>query len=242
MKVLIFGAGSTLAQAIIDKLVKNGDEVCGVLHGDKLDTLINIPYISNIDVSDQSQMLTLEQMIREQFGVPNHVINCVGISEYHDFVNGKLDDYYRVFRVNYDSSVNSCYVGARMMATHGGAITLVGSGYGHRHIPLLSSYCASKGALSSLVRVLSVELAMVGVRINLVTPGIFPSQMTEPFLSNDNYTKQLINHIPDRSFGSAEMVAEAILFLGSDKATHINGTDLVIDGGMLNLIEGGITR
>ena len=242
MKVLIIGAGSTLAQTIIKKLLAEGSSVLGILHGDIRPDMEKIEYIPSVNAADHRQMAELEERILRDFGSPDQVINCAGLSEYIDFIEGDPEDFYRVFSVNYNGSVNACRLGARLMKDRGGAITLVGSGYGQRHIPYLSSYCASKGALSSLVKVLSVELALRGVRINLVTPGIFPSQMTEPFLSNKKYTDQLINHIPDRRFGTAEGVADAILFLGSPAASHINGTELTVDGGMLNLIEGGIVR
>ena len=244
MKYLIFGAGSTLAQSLIKKLVTSNQEVCGVLHGEIKKSLVKIPYISNVDISDVAVMQKLSDRIESTFGIPDHVINCAGASQYLDFVSDKLSDWYKVFDVNFSGSVNVAYCASQLISKRasGGSILLVGSGYGVRHIPFLSSYCVSKGALSALTRTLSTELALKNIRINLVTPGIFPSNMTEKFLSDDSYCKQLIEHIPDRQFGSAKDLADIIVFLCSKEAKHINGIELVVDGGMLNLIEGGIVR
>lgn len=244
MKYLIFGAASTLGQALIAKLLQDGHEACGVLHHDRAPELADIPYITNCDLRDASAMKALAQQIRAVFGIPDHVINCAGKSVYHDFISDRLEDWYDTFHVNFSGSVNAAYCGAQLLSENeqGGAIVLVGSGYGDRHIPYLSSYCVAKGALLPLVKTLSTELAAKRIRINLVTPGIFPSNMTKEFLANKKYTDQLIEHIPDRQYGTAQDLARIILFLTSQEARHINGAELVVDGGMLNLIEGGIVR
>jgi len=244
MKYVIFGAASTLGQALIAALLEKGEQVCGVLHGEQTAQLLPIPYITNCDICDLSRMKEVEAQLRDSFGVPDHVINCAGKSTYHDFIKDDLQDWYDTFGVNFSGAVNVSHCAACLLAGNpgGGSIVLVGSGYGTRHIPYLSSYCVSKGALLPLVKTLSTELAAKGIRINLVTPGIFPSNMTAQFLANQKYTDQLIEHIPDRKYGTAEALAKIILFLTTGEAAHINGAELVVDGGMLNVIEGGIVR
>lgn len=244
MKYLVFGAASTLAQAIIAELIQQNQEVAGVLHHKNDGSLIDIPYFTDYDISDTSSIKNLTESIKKTWGIPDHVINCAGKSAYHDFISDDIEDWYNTFNVNFSGSVNVSYCAAVLLAenTNGGSIVLVGSGYGSRHIPYLSSYCVSKGALQPLVRTLSTELARKNIRINLVTPGIFPSNMTKGFLANKSYTDQLIEHIPDRRYGTAEEIARVILFLTTNEARHINGAEFVIDGGMLNLVEGGIVR
>ncbi len=243
MKYLIFGGASTLAQELIKKINEAGNEVCGILHHNS-NVGERALYIEGCNIEDESSVCQTIEEVKECFGLPNHVIICSGVSQYHDFIKDDLNQWYNVFNTNYYGAVNVIYHCSRLMCTQPGdhSIIVVGSGYGERHIPYLSSYCAAKGALTSLVSTLSTELSLKGIRINIVTPGLFPSQMTVQFIRNRNYIKQLLNHIPDGRLGSPEEIASIILFLTSAEAKHINGANIVVDGGMLNLIEGGIRR
>ena len=243
MKYIIFGAGSTLAQTTIKKLLNRGDEVCGVLHHNISSGLCEIPYICNVDMSNPSITKKKKKKTEHLFGIPDHFISCVGKSKYHNFTNDSLQQWYKVFEANYYSCVNTTYIATQLLQKHdnGGSIVVIGSGYGIRHIPYLSSYCASKGALLSFVRTLSTELGG-RIRINLVTPGLFPSNMTKEFIENNKYIEQLLAHIPDKRIGNADEISDTILFLTSNSAKHINGAEIIVDGGMLNLIEGGIIR
>lgn len=243
MKYLVFGGASTLAQELIKKINEAGNEACAVLHCNSA-VHEKAVYIENCDIADSDSVCRTINQVKNCFGIPNHLIICAGASEYHSFLEDELSQWYRVFNINYCGAVNAIFYCSRLMNTQPGeySITVIGSGYGERHIPFLSSYCASKGALSSLVSTLSTELALKGIRINLVTPGIFPSQMTAPYINNEYYIQQLLGHIPDGQIGDAEKLASIVYFLTSADARHINGANIVVDGGMLNLIEGGIKR
>ena len=157
MKYLIFGAASTLGQTLITQLLDRGDQVCGILHRTQTTDLVPANYIENCDICDLPRMKAVESQIRDDFGIPDHVINCAGKSTYHDFIADDLQNWYDTFAVNFSGSVNVSHCAARLLAENpqGGSIILVGSGYGTRHIPYLSSYCVSKGALLPLVKTLS---------------------------------------------------------------------------------------
>ena len=244
MKFLIFGASGTLGQSLVSLIKNRGDDVCGVLHKSRYDNLIEAQYIFNCDVSDIDSVDNALEEVKRTFGIPDHIISCVGVSLYHDFINDDINEWYKTFNTNFCGAVNIVHYAAKLFATSEkrGSITLVGSGYSERHIPFLSSYCVGKGSIVSLVKVLSTELALKDIRINVVTPGLFPSQMTQEFVDNKKYIDQLLKHIPDGTLGNSEDIANLILFLTSESCKHINGANLVIDGGMLNVIEGGIER
>jgi len=100
----------------------------------------------------------------------------------------------------------------------------------------MSVYSASKGALSSLVRALAVELAPRGIRVNAIAPGCIHTPIQAKFglpaevaeASQRAFTER----IPLRRFGVAEEVARAALFLASDDASFITGIELPVDGGL----------
>ncbi len=244
MKYLIFGASGTLGQSLISLLRNQGQEVCGILHKSNYPNLLHAKYIYNCDVSNFDSINRALDEIKLTFGIPDHIVSCVGVSAYHDFINDNIEDWYNTYNINFCGSVNIVHGVSKMLVDSGkkGSITLVGSGYSERHIPFLSSYCVSKSSIVALVKVLSTELALKGIRINVVTPGLFPSRMTKEFVENKKYITQLLKHIPDGTLGNADEIANFIIFLTSDSCRHINGANLVIDGGMLNVIEGGIER
>ena len=231
MNYLVFGASGTLGQAVISQIVANGDEFVGVVRADKYDGLIEGNYVYNCDVSDADAVERSLTNIKNTCGVPDHVISCVGKSERHDFVADSLESWKDIFNVNYMGAVNMIHYASKCMIEAGksGSIILIGSGYGERCVPFLSSYCAGKGALAALVKVLSTELAQKNIRINLVTPGLFPSRMTKGFVQNENYIKQLLKHIPDGMLGNVDDLAKLIVFLTSKACRHINGAKIVVD-------------
>ena len=244
MKYLIFGASGTLGQSLIAIAKERGDDVCGVLHKSYDEHLIKTQYIYNCDVSDIDSVKNALEQVRCSFGVPDHIISCVGESVYHDFINDDIKKWYKTYSTNFNGAVNITHCVSKLLVERGksGSIILIGSGYSERHIPFLSSYCVGKGSLVSLVKVLSTELARKGIRINVVTPGLFPSNMTKEFVDNKKYISQLLKHIPDGKLGNSDDLANFILFLTAESCGHINGANIVIDGGMLNVIEGGIER
>ncbi|PHM70424.1 2,3-dihydro-2,3-dihydroxybenzoate dehydrogenase [Xenorhabdus kozodoii] len=109
------------------------------------------------------------------------------------------------------------------------------------HVPRVNMavYCASKAAMRSLCLSVGLELAPFGVRCNIVSPGSTLTPMLEGMLNDDMTHQRLINGsaeqfklgIPLRKIAQPDEIANVILFLASDQASHITLQDLVIDGG-----------
>jgi len=107
---------------------------------------------------------------------------------------------------------------------------------GLRAAPMMSIYSASKGAVAALVRCLAVELAPRGIRVNALCPATIVTPIQAKFglapevaaASAQQYTAR----IPQNRFGSAEEVANAVLFLASPAASYITGVELPVDGGL----------
>lgn len=248
---IVFGASGTLGQATIRKFKDSGGVVCGVLHKKKTRGLYrDINYYENCDISNPNEVDHVLSDFSENFGSPNFVVNCAGVTASSSFTDMTFAEWNYVLSVNLTGAFNVCQATSRIVIKKkvkheqdsGCSIVLIGSPYGERHIPGLAHYCTSKAAVTSLAKVLSVELAKHSIRVNVISPGLFSSKMTQPFVSNIKYIKQLMNHIPDNMLGDAGKLAEIIYFLSTESCKHINGTEIVVDGGMLNLIEGGIVR
>ncbi len=105
------------------------------------------------------------------------------------------------------------------------------------HIVISSSghpqihYNASKGALLQLTRALAVECASSRVRVNAVAPGFIETPFTRPVLGNPEVLAWLLERTPMGRVGQPEDVANAVSFLGSEKASWVTGSTLFVDGG-----------
>jgi NAD(P)-dependent dehydrogenase (short-subunit alcohol dehydrogenase family) len=94
-------------------------------------------------------------------------------------------------------------------------------------------YVGSKHAVEGITKSAAIELAGTGVRVNIVGPGPTETRMFNHFAqTQENKTNFLEQHIPTKRMGTPEEIANAIVFIGSDKASYIIGASLAVDGGM----------
>ncbi len=145
-------------------------------------------------------------------------------------------DFDRMFSIN----VRATWLIAKaclpyLKASHG-ALVATGSMSGTQPTPALGFYSASKAALLMLVRQMSVEWGPDGVRCNTVSPGPTLTPMTAAGYADRSRRDEREAGIPLRKLGSPEEVANAIVFLLSPHASHISGVDVLVDGGMSNML------
>jgi NAD(P)-dependent dehydrogenase (short-subunit alcohol dehydrogenase family) len=95
------------------------------------------------------------------------------------------------------------------------------------------AYNASKGAVRIMTKSAAVQWARDGIRVNSVHPGMLPPMRTSVGSANPEWRAKAIAAVPMRREGRVEEVAHAVLFLASDEASYITGTELVVDGGFL---------
>jgi NAD(P)-dependent dehydrogenase (short-subunit alcohol dehydrogenase family) len=93
------------------------------------------------------------------------------------------------------------------------------------------AYSASKGGVFAMMRVMAIDYAREGIRVNMVVPGFIDTPMNEPVMRDADELRYWSNQIPIGRAGTAEECAAAILWLASDEASYCIGTALVVDGG-----------
>jgi NAD(P)-dependent dehydrogenase (short-subunit alcohol dehydrogenase family) len=184
------------------------------------------------DVSEEEQVRRLEQDVLRTFNGVQILINNAGINLRKELVEFTLEEWRRVL----DTNLTSVFLMCRSFAPH-----MKGRGYGriinltsimsHVSIPGRSAYSASKTALLGLTRALSLELAAEGITVNGISPGPFATEMNTTLIQNPEINQQFISKIPLGRWGRVEEVGNLALYLCSEAAGFITGTDIVIDGG-----------
>ena len=114
-----------------------------------------------------------------------------------------------------------------------GSIINISSVAGQIGFPGASVYVASKHAVEGLTKSAALEAAPRGVRVNAVAPGPIETPMLNRFVGSEENKKRLLEHIPMQRAGSADEVAQTILFLASEKASYVSGQSYAVDGGRL---------
>ncbi len=118
-----------------------------------------------------------------------------------------------------------------MQAQASGSIINLSSTMGHRGAPGASLYTASKHAVEGLTKSAALEAAGFGVRVNAVAPGPVETAMLDRFTGNADRKAGLVAGVPMKRVGRPEEIADAIVFLASDKASFITGQIIAVNGG-----------
>ncbi|MER5886243.1 SDR family NAD(P)-dependent oxidoreductase [Streptomyces sp. NPDC001941] len=183
-----------------------------------------------LDVTDPESVRAAVDFAVETFGALHLAVNNAGVAgasaptaEY------PLDEWRRVI----DTNLNGVFYGLRyelprILASGGGAVVNMSSILGSNGFPGSAAYSAAKHAVVGLTKTAAVEYAAHGVRVNAVAPGFIDT----PLLSNaQSQRDHLVSLHPQGRLGTAEEVAELTLFLLSDRASFVNGSYHLVDGG-----------
>jgi NAD(P)-dependent dehydrogenase (short-subunit alcohol dehydrogenase family) len=161
------------------------------------------------------------------------LVNCAGTTVLESFIETSVEDFDFLHAVNTRAAfiVSQVYARDRIARGLGGAVVNVSSisawtGFGEH-----AAYCASKGALDAMSRVMANELGRHGIRVNCINPAVTLTPMAAKAWSDPAKADPFLARIPLGRFIEPEEVAEAILFLLSDAARMINGVSLPLDGG-----------
>lgn len=187
------------------------------------------------DVADPASVEGLSKAIQTAFGTPEVVVNCAGILQSGKRVlDQDLDEDERMWRVNYRGTLVGCQVFGRLMSAAGrGAILNVGSLASFAPLSL-PAYTPGKHAVLALTQILAAELGPYGVRVNAVAPGYTLSDGLKDKIARGERNPEAIKATTAlRRFVEPHDVAEAALFLCSERAASITGVTLPVDAGWL---------
>ncbi|MEY9104520.1 NAD(P)-dependent dehydrogenase (short-subunit alcohol dehydrogenase family) [Bradyrhizobium yuanmingense] len=186
-----------------------------------------------VDVESPDSIRVMMEQIDARCGRVDILVNNAGGGKQAPFLEMTLDNWERTLRVNLTGAFLVGQAAARRMVASrdGGAIVNITSISGQRGGVRRAAYGSSKAGLELLTRIMAVELAPHGIRVNAVAPG--PIAPAPGRVEHDEAEQAAyINLLPMRRFGTPEEVADSVLFLASDESRYVTGHVLNVDGGM----------
>jgi NAD(P)-dependent dehydrogenase (short-subunit alcohol dehydrogenase family) len=183
------------------------------------------------DIADEAQVAALVSAAVEPWGRLDAAFNNAGIEgAFAPITELTAADFDATIRVNLRGICLREEMRAMRRLGQPAAIVNTSSWLAHGAFPGSSVYSASKAALDGMIRAVAQEGAPHGIRVNNVNPGIIDTPMLRRF-GDDAAFRPFIEHTPLRRLGTAEEVAEAVLWLCSDAARFVTGQTLLVDGG-----------
>jgi NAD(P)-dependent dehydrogenase (short-subunit alcohol dehydrogenase family) len=226
--VVVTGGARGIGDAVLEAFLEQG------ANGVSLDVIDpgaprqGVEYV-RADVTDQ-------ESVRGAFATLDRVdvlVNNAGIQRVGLVGELDLSLWRSVLATHLDGAFHCCTEAVpRMRAQGGGAIVTVASVAAFLGLPGRSPYSAAKAALTALTRVLAVETAHAGIRVNAVAPGFTRTPLVEQAFQDGSLVETwMVERIPMRRLGTPAEIARTIRFLASEEAAYVTGQVLVVDGG-----------
>jgi 3-oxoacyl-[acyl-carrier protein] reductase len=184
------------------------------------------------DVSKAEDVEAMVNNALDKFGRIDILVNNAGITKDQLLMRMSEQDFDAVLDTNLKGAFFCSKAVCRpMLKAKGGSIIHISSVVGLNGNPGQANYAASKAGLIGLAKSTAKELASRSIRVNVVAPGFISTAMTDDL--SDEARKALLAQIPLSSFGEAQDIAEAVLFLASERSRYMTGQVLRVDGGMM---------
>jgi 3-oxoacyl-[acyl-carrier protein] reductase len=185
------------------------------------------------DITSPAQCESAADAALEKFARLDGIVNCAGISKPHDSLTLPPADWARMIDIQLNGAFYFAQACARKMSS-GAAIVFITSTNAEAAFPRRAAYCCGKAGVAMLTKVLAIEWAEKGIRVNAVGPAYVATEMTQRNIAAGNVDEaQIKARIPLGRLAQPADVADAVSFLLSDKASFITGHSLYVDGGWL---------
>src|SRR5918999_6427199 len=242
MKAIVTASDSGIGKATAVRLARDGLDVGVTWHSDRdgaegtaeeVRELGRRAVVTQLDVTRFDEAADTIESLAGELGGLDVLVNNAGGGATHPFLEFPLEDWQQVIDLNLTGAFACAQRAARLMVEAGTGGRIVNVTSVHEHIPLRGAapYCAAKGGLGLLTKVMALELAEHGITVNSVAPGEIATEMTGAH-DVDPHTIER-RAIPAGRPGDAREIAAFIAFLCTPEASYATGASIVVDGGML---------
>ncbi len=237
---LVTGASKGLGKAIAVALAEAGAQVALVARDtEKLNSVAaeiesagGKTEVFRADVSDESQVQALEGQVSDKLGKVQVLVNNAGVNVRKNITDFSLDEWNYVIGTNLTAAFLMCRSFVPHMRNTGyGRILNLTSTMAHVSLPMRAAYSSSKAGLLGMTRSLALELARDSITVNGISPGPFATEMNTALIEDPDLNAQFLSRVPQNRWGNVQDVGKLAVYLCSDDASFITGTDILIDGG-----------
>jgi NAD(P)-dependent dehydrogenase (short-subunit alcohol dehydrogenase family) len=234
--IAITGAASGIGRRAVERFAAEGATVIAL-------DIASLPDVAGVaarslDVTSEDDWLSLFAWLLPLHGRIDVLVNCAGIIRMGSVADTSLVDFRAVMAVNVEGTFLGTKHAMRVMLASGeGAIVNLSSTAGIAASPGAAAYCASKGAVRMLSKVAALDAIAAGtrVRVNSLHPAMTETPMIDKIidqLGGDATTRAAFAAIqPSGRFAQTDDIVDAIMFLASDRAGFVNGSEMLVDNG-----------
>jgi len=245
MVVLVTGGTSGIGRAIALGFKEAGAKVvAGSTNADKVAAIAKElgsgHHAVQMDVSNEASVQKAITATKDKFGRLDAVINSAGVIAKKPSLEVTTEEFERIVRINLTGSFIVAREAAKVMKDQApghrgvrGCITFVASINSFISLSEVLAYGSSKSGVMGLIRGLGNEWAKLGIRVNGIAPGVFPTDLNRPLIEGTERGKWLTGHTPMNRFGEAEELVGAAIYLASPAASFTTGHTIIVDGGFL---------
>ncbi len=238
---VVIGAGGHICSSLANGLAMMGAKVAVAdIRIEKSETVskqINESYPGaslpfHVDAADKDSIRSLVEQVHKKFGVIQIALNGAGINSPKPFLEIEDVDWQDVVNSQLTATMFGCQVfGEHMLENSGGSIINISSASADPGLSKAFAYSAAKAGIRNLTQNLGREWGTSGVRVNAIRPGFFPTEWNRKNFITPDREKAILGHTPMNRFGETSELIGAVIYLASDAASFVTGSELVVDGG-----------
>lgn len=184
----------------------------------------------SVDVNDIDSVNRLVEELKGDGNSVDVLVNAAGISFPPDSIHDSVEDFNSIIQVNLVAAYRMTNA-LRPMFSRGSSIINIGSLGSLQGFAGNPGYVASKFGIRGLTKALAIDYAGAGIRVNCLIPGYIKTKMTERSFSDPQLSRERVERSMLGRWGETDDLVGAIVFLASDAAEFVTGSDLIVDGG-----------
>ncbi len=224
-------ASFTQAGAVVALLDRDA-EGCAALARD-LKASGAAAFATGCDIADETSVAAATAAVTAEFGGCDILVNNAGVLRPGALADLPVAEWNALLAVNLTGYLICAQAfGRSMRGRGGGALVHVASIAKSNPQPRSGAYSPSKAAVAMLSRQLALEWGPDGIRSNVVSPGLIRTPMSERFYQDPGVKERREAMLPSRRIGTPQDIADAVLFLASPRAGYVNGAEILVDGGL----------